>query len=130
MYYSWGLTLSLQIVSLTPIMKTYLPSCLTYFLKDFCISLLHHSWIRDFFYSQSWLKWLTSRLTPTYNPLSYRLKRHDFIYTSVIINMIEMLCVWLCSFGLIFFFLLLRLIFSPLHFWGEHFADLERSFRY
>lgn len=38
MYYSWGLTLSLQIVSLSPIMKTYLPSCLTFFFKDLMIS--------------------------------------------------------------------------------------------
>jgi hypothetical protein len=45
MYYAWGLTLSLQVVSLTPIMKTYLPSCLTFFLKDFMISHAQYSTI-------------------------------------------------------------------------------------
>lgn len=38
MYYTWGLTVSLQIVSLTPIMRSYLPSCLTNFLKYMMIS--------------------------------------------------------------------------------------------
>ena len=38
MYYTWGITLSLQIVSLTPIMKTYMPSCLSYYLRTLMIS--------------------------------------------------------------------------------------------
>ena len=45
MYYSWGLTFSIQVIALTPIMKSYLPSCLTFFLKDLMISHAQYSTI-------------------------------------------------------------------------------------
>jgi hypothetical protein len=50
MYYTWGLTVSLQIVSLTPIMRSYLPSCLTNFLKYMMISFAQYSSIQDWFH--------------------------------------------------------------------------------
>jgi len=55
MYYSWGLTCSLQIVSLTPILKSYLPSCLTFFLRDFQITLVKHNMVQHWFYTRWWL---------------------------------------------------------------------------
>jgi hypothetical protein len=66
----------------------------------------------------------------TYNPLTYRLGRQGFIYNSVIVNILDMIIVWIASVALILVFMLLRIIFMPFGYWGEHFADLERSFRY
>jgi len=65
-----------------------------------------------------------------YNPLTYRLKRHGFIYNNVIIIVLEMFIIWILSYVLIFVFLLIRVLCIPVHYWGDHFADVERSYRY
>jgi len=124
MYYAWGLTSSLQVVALAPILKSYLPSCLTYFLKDFMISHATHDKIFE------WLYKVYAKIVVTENPLSYRLERHDFIYNSAIFNLLDIYIAWGGCFGLLVVFFVLRILFYPFHYWGKHFADLERSFRY
>ena len=41
-----------------------------------------------------------------------------------------MIIIWVASFALMAVFAVLRLVFMPFHFWGDHFANLERSYRY
>lgn len=119
MYYTWGLTLSLQVVSLTPIMRSYLPSCLTFFLKDLMISHATHSEIFDR------LSTIYDKIVVERNPLTYRLERHDFVYNSVIFNTLDIFMAWgvaACFYPL---FILFRICFFPFHYWGRHFAGLE-----
>lgn len=65
-----------------------------------------------------------------YNPLSYRLERQGFVFNDVLINVVEMLVIWVSSVALEGIFILLRIIFNPVHYFGEHMIDLEESFRY
>jgi hypothetical protein len=46
------------------------------------------------------------------------------------VNVLEMLLIWACAFALEFVFIFLRLMCGPLHYFGDHFADLEKSYRY
>lgn len=124
MYYSWGLTLSLQIVALAPIMRSYLPSCLTFFLRDLMITHGRMMWVRNWWWS------LYNVVDVTYNPLTYRLERHLFYYNSIIYNCLDIICYWALCFALIGVFLLMRVCFVPFHYWSGHFADLERDYRY
>lgn len=75
MYYTWGLTCSLQIVSMTPMLKSYLPSCLSFYLRDLMISIVHHPTIQYFFYTSTLFDWLYESLHPEYAPITYRYGR-------------------------------------------------------
>ena len=48
----------------------------------------------------------------------------------MLVNLMEMLLIWAGAFVLELIFIILRVIMHPLHYFGDHFADLERSFRY
>jgi len=124
MYYSWGLTLSLQVVALAPIMRSYLPSCLTFFLRDLMISHGRMYWVRDWWWS------LYNVVDVSYNPLTYRLERHHFFYNSVIYNCLDVIVYWFLAFALIGVFLCMRVCFVPFHYWSYHFAELERDYRF
>jgi hypothetical protein len=76
------------------------------------------------------MSWLYDEINPSYDPLTYRLGRQGFVYNEIMVNLMEMFIVWAGAFALEFLFILFRIICNPLHYFGDHFADLERSFRY
>jgi len=69
-------------------------------------------------------------MNPTQNPLSYRLERHGYVFNEVIVNIMEMLIIWVACFGLEAAFVFMRAMCFRVHYFGYHFTDLERSFRY
>ena len=94
------------------------------------VSLIHHPFFQYWFYTRTYLEWIYDGLHPIYEPLTYRLERHGFVFNEVIINVVEMLCIWLLTFSLILLFLMFRVICNPIHYFGEHAIDVEKSFRY
>ena len=76
------------------------------------------------------MNWLYKNIQPAYNPLTYRLKRQTFIYNSIVTNCLDLFILWIGSLALIVVFMMIRVICMPFHYWGDHFATLDRSYRY
>lgn len=124
--YTWSLLFVLQFIALTPLMESYLPTCLTWYHKGIGIVNGYDHLIRDNFLGRTYNHTYLS----TMEPMDYRYEFLGFPYSSILDSCIDLWQCWVYGFWILAWMVMVQECFRDSKRYSEFFNKIMKSYKW